>query len=94
MNKLQLRDKIREALWESLEGATYDLGDLREELTDDSDLDEAGIDSLDLVELNLRLEDLFEIEIAPDSGDAPRSVTALTDFIWDRIGQAADKEGT
>ena len=51
--------------------------------------DDFGVDSFDLVELALRLEAAFDIEIPDDALIGARTVADLDDFIRERMHQAA-----
>lgn len=54
---------IEELLWQSLKGGHYNVEALKKEVTADSRFDEIGLDSLDLVEFFLRVQDHFGIKM-------------------------------
>ncbi|MCA1567745.1 MAG: phosphopantetheine-binding protein [Acidobacteria bacterium] len=54
---------IKDILWQSLAGGSYNIETLKSQLTADSRFDEIGLDSLDIVDFFLRLQDHFEIKM-------------------------------
>jgi acyl carrier protein len=64
---------ITEILWESLKGGNYDLPTLKRTLREDSNLEALGLDSLDITEFFIRIEDHYGIAIARE--DYPRLST-------------------
>ena len=60
---------LRSLLFESLKGSdeAYDIDDLRHRLKMDSHFDEVDIDSLDLIEFFLRVEDSFGVKISQEN---------------------------
>lgn len=69
-------DRIRDIMVEQL---SIDEG----EIGKDTNFEELGIDSLDIVELTMTLEEEFEIEIAVD--EDMRTVGDLVDYIESKI---------
>jgi acyl carrier protein len=54
---------IKDILWQSLRGSNYNIEELQEKLTPDTRFDDAGLDSLDIVDFFLRVQDEFEIKL-------------------------------
>ena len=82
MSNMVLKRRILDTLWEALEGGSYDLPTVRSALKDDSRfVEDLGLDSLDLVEFYMRIEDLFKIEIPADEYAELTSVAALQTFL-------------
>jgi acyl carrier protein len=52
---------IKDILWQSLAGGSYNVEALKSQLTSDTRLDELGLDSLDIVDFFLRLQDHFKV---------------------------------
>jgi acyl carrier protein len=69
---------VWEILWQSLTGGHYDVAALRAQAQDDSDLvTDLGIDSLDLVEFFLRLEEQTNVKLNADDYASLTSVAAI-----------------
>jgi acyl carrier protein len=69
---------VWEILWKSLTGGHYDVEALRAKARDDSDLvTDLGIDSLDLVEFFLRLEEQTDVKLDADDYASLTSVAAI-----------------
>jgi len=77
---------VREILLWTLEDGDYDLGSSGKNLRNDSHFtNEIGIQSLDLLEFFLRLEDQFDIEIHDRDYGLLTSVQAVTEFLKGKI---------
>lgn len=73
---------VREILLWALENGNYNLGSSGENLRNDAHFSsEIGIQSLDLLEFFLRLEDQFDIEIHARDYNLLTSVQAVTEFL-------------
>jgi len=73
---------VREILLGALENENYKLGTSGENLRNDSHFtEEIGINSLDLLEFFLRIEDQFEIQIHDDDAGSLTSVNAVIQFL-------------
>lgn len=73
---------VREILLGVLEDENYNLGTAGENLRNGSHFtEEIGINSLDLLEFFLRLEDQFEIQIHDDDTGPLTSVYAVIQFL-------------
>ncbi len=69
---------VWEILWKSLAGGNYDVEALRVRAQDDSDfITDMGIDSLDLVEFFLRLEEHADVKLDADDYSSLTSVAAI-----------------
>jgi acyl carrier protein len=68
-----LASPIAEILWESLKGGNYDVPSLKQTMHDDSKLDDIGLDSLDITDFFLRVEDQYKVSIQRE--DYPRLTT-------------------
>jgi acyl carrier protein len=74
--------KIREILWESLQGSHHDIDALKTKVRNDDDLaGDLGMDSLDLLEFYLRLGENFKIVLTEDDYPQLTSVAAISEFI-------------
>jgi len=70
---------VWDLVWTSLQGGHYDIDALRTRARDDSRfIEDMGIDSLDLVELYLRLEERFDVKLNEDDYARLTSVQAIT----------------
>lgn len=73
---------VREILLWTLENGNYDLGSSGENLRNDSHFTkEIGINSLELLDFFLRLEDQFEVQIHEHHYGSLTSVQAVMDFL-------------
>jgi acyl carrier protein len=69
---------VWDILWNSLTGGNYDVEALRAHARDDSDfVADMGIDSLDLVEFFLRLEEHSSVKLDADEYQNLTSVAAI-----------------
>jgi acyl carrier protein len=69
---------VWDILWNSLTGGNYDVEALRARARDDSDfVADMGIDSLDLVEFFLRLEEQTSVKLDADEYQNLTSVAAI-----------------
>lgn len=76
---------VREILMVVLEDGNYDIGPAGEKLMNDAHfVKEMGIDSLDLLDFYLRLEDQFKIEIQDEDHASLTSIHAVTKFLKER----------
>lgn len=74
--------KIWDILWESLAGGSYDIDSLRIRARDDSHfVEDLSIDSLDLLEFYLRLDENFRVSLAEDDYPSLTSVQAIATFL-------------
>jgi acyl carrier protein len=70
---------VWDLVWTSLQGGHYDINALRARVRDDSHfIEDMGIDSLDLVEFYLRLEERFNVKLKEDDYARLTSVQAIT----------------
>ena len=69
-------DRIRDIMVEQLSTEGSELGK-------DTSFEELGVDSLDIVELTMALEEEFEIEITVD--EAMRTIGDLVDYIESKM---------
>jgi Acyl carrier protein len=69
---------VWEIFWKSLAGGNYDVEALRARAQDDSDfITDMGIDSLDLVEFFLRLEEHADVKLDADDYSSLTSIAAI-----------------
>jgi acyl carrier protein len=81
LKQLDTEKAVLEILWQSLEGGHYNLQELKTSLRVDSRIDEIGVDSLELVDFYLRLQDHFKIKIQQEDFDKLTSVGAVQAYI-------------
>ena len=76
---------IWDLFWKSLQGGNYDIAALQARVCDDSSfVEEMGIDSLDLVEFYLRLEEHFNVKLDADDYPSLTSVQAIMTLLQER----------
>jgi acyl carrier protein len=78
---LSTTDTVFNLLWQSLEGGSYDLPRLKQEIRADSPFEEFGFDSLDMVDFTLRVQEHFRIPIRQDDIPTLVSIEAVEAYI-------------
>jgi acyl carrier protein len=81
MDKKMTDDIIMEILWQSLEGGDHNLEELKQKLAVDSQFEDFGFDSLDMVDFLLRIEDHFNITIPQEDYAHLGSIAAVQAYI-------------
>jgi acyl carrier protein len=74
-------DTIFNLLWQSLEGGTYNIPQLKQDLQADSLFEDFGFDSLDLVDFTLRVQERFRISLRQEDLPTLVSVEAVEAYI-------------
>lgn len=85
MQELDATGKVWDILWDALDGGDHDLDALKRTMTDDSDFDTVGIDSLDRTELFLRVQDHFGLPIRREDSASLSSIGGIRAFLKARI---------
>ncbi len=75
---MSIEDKIRKTVAEKLKV------DIEDVIPEASFVDDLGADSLDIVELIMSMEELFDIEIEDDEAEKLTTVNAVLKFIKDK----------
>jgi len=73
--------EILDVLWQSLSGGNYDLDAMKSRLNLDSRFDEFGIDSLDMTDFFIRIEDVYKIKIRQEDYAHFESVRNLQEYL-------------
>lgn len=81
MQQEKLESEILDILWQSLRGGDYDLEAMRRKAESDSTFEELGIDSLDMTDFFMRLEDRYQVKILQEDYPHLASVSRLRDFL-------------
>jgi acyl carrier protein len=76
---------VWEILHQSLEGGDYDLDALQRQLQSGAGFEEAGLDSLDMTEFFLRLQDQFKIAIRREDYPELTSIGRVEDFLKAKV---------
>jgi acyl carrier protein len=75
-------EAVWEILWESLDGSVRNLGELRADPREDAHfMEDMGLDSLDLLEFYLRLDEKFGASLSEDDYAELTSVKAVVSFL-------------
>lgn len=75
---MSIEDKIRKTVADKLKV------DIEDVIPEASFIDDLGADSLDIVELIMSMEELFDIEIEDDEAEKLTTVNAVLQFIKDK----------
>lgn len=81
------RDEIRETLLKLFEAET---GDALESLTDDQNLAELGLDSVDMVSLIMQLERHFKIRLSHEELASAAQVGQLLEIVQTKVNAPKD----
>jgi len=76
--------EILDVLWQSLRGGNYDLEAMKPRLQPDSRFDDLGIDSLDMTDFFIRIEDIYKVKIMQEDYPTLGSVRTLHEYITQR----------
>jgi len=82
MNRQEILEKVKKILIEKL---SVNEADIKE---DSSLVDDLGVDSLDLVELLMKFEEEFKIEISEEESQKILTVKDIVDFIEEKTKSA------
>ncbi len=77
---------VMEILWQSLAGGRYNVEELKGRVQPDSRFDELGLDSLDVVDFFLRLQDHFKIRMREQDYTDLLSIDAVQAYINEKSG--------
>jgi acyl carrier protein len=78
----QITDQtVMDILWQSLAGGRYNVEELKGRVRPDSRFDELGIDSLDMVDFFLRLQDSFNVRMREQDYTDLVSIGAVQTYI-------------
>jgi acyl carrier protein len=78
-------DIVWQLLWESLDGSVRNLAALKASARDDSRfMEDLGLDSLDLLEFFLRLDEKFSVSLSEDDYSELTSVQTVVAFLESR----------
>jgi len=75
---------IAEILWESLKGGDYDIPTLKQTVRDDSRLEDIGLDSLDITDFFIRVEDQYNISIQREDYPQLATLRAIELYVKDK----------
>lgn len=78
------REHVLETIREQLKGFEVDPGDVKP----DASFDSLGLDSLDLVELSVRIEDVYGIDIEEDDLKDVWTIANAIDVVLGKIQQS------
>jgi acyl carrier protein len=79
---------VWEALWTSLDGSRYDVPSMKTTARENSHfVDDLGLDSLDLLEFYLRLDEEFNVSLTEDDYPKLTSVEATTAYLKAKAAQ-------
>lgn len=73
--------EILDILWQSLKGGDYDLQEMKGKVRSDSRFEDLGIDSLDMTDFFIRIEDRYQVKIRQEEYPSLASVGLLREFL-------------
>lgn len=76
-----METEILEFLWQSLRGGDYDLEEMKRKVRSDSRFEDLGIDSLDMTDFFIRIEERYQVKILQEEYPALASVGLLREFL-------------
>ncbi len=76
--------EILDVLWQSLKGGNYDLEALKPKMQPNAHFDDLGIDSLDMTDFFIRIEERYKIKIRQEDYAHLQTVSALTQYVDQR----------
>ena len=79
----RLAVEILDILWQSLRGGDYDLEAMKSTLGPDSSFEDAGIDSLDMTDFFIRIEDRYQVKILQEDYPHLDTVRRLHRYLED-----------
>jgi len=79
-----LSSPIAEILWESLKGGDYDIPALKKTVHDESKLEDIGLDSLDMTDFFIRVEDQYKISIQREEYPRLDSLRAIELYVKEK----------
>jgi|GEM_PF-1172300 len=85
-------EDIKGLLFRAMQGSVTDVGHLRSALTAESRFQDAGIDSLDLVEFFVRLQERYKIAIPQEEYADLTSLDAVQRYVTMRLEVVARAE--
>jgi len=77
---------VMEILWQSLAGGRYNVEELKGVVRPDTRFDELGLDSLDVVDYFLRLQDHFKVRMREQDYTDLVSIEAVQTYINEKRG--------
>ena len=77
---------MKEILWQSLAGGHYNIDELKGRVQPDTRFDELGLDSLDMVDYFLRLQDHFNVRMRDQDYPDLVSIEAIQTYINEKRG--------
>jgi acyl carrier protein len=87
---MNVQQQLMELLWEVLEGCDYDVEAIKRELKVDDDPTKIYmIDSLDMVEYYVRIQEHFGIVIAQDDYMQLDTIAHIEGYLSDKLAQQA-----
>jgi len=78
---MQNETAILDILWQSLKGGNYDLEAMKRKLAPESRFEDLGIDSLDMTDFFIRIEDRYKVKIMQEDYSSLASVRALQEYL-------------
>lgn len=85
MQNIQVeKNTVEDILWQSLAGGNYDIDALKAKTHPDTRFDELGLDSLDIIDFFLRVQDHYKITMRDDDYSNLASIEAVRAFVREK----------
>ena len=78
---MNTESEILDVLWQSLKGGNYDLDAMKPNMQPDARFDDLGIDSLDMTDFFIRIEERYKIKIRQEDYPSLHSVRVLQQYV-------------
>ncbi len=94
MAEVQSNDEtLKGILWESLDGGDQDIDRLKVELTDDASFEDFGLDSLEMTDFFLRIQDHYRLTIQQEDYADLGSLAAVKAYVRNSNGRPSRPDG-
>lgn len=80
--------EILDILWQSLRGGEYDLEKMKASMGPESSFEDAGIDSLDMTDFFIRIEERYQVKILQEDYPNLDTVRNLHGYLAENAGSA------
>jgi acyl carrier protein len=87
----RMENELLDILWQSLRGGDYDLEEMQRVIRSDSRLEDLGVDSLDMTDFFLRIEERYRVKILQEEYPSLNSIARVRVFLEARRQREPDR---